>query len=311
MNNPFGFVVIDKPTGLTSHDCVNRLRRVFGIKRIGHGGTLDPAVTGVLPIAIGKATRLLQFLPGTKAYQGIIQLGRTTSTDDIHGEILTDKNWPQLNSIYLNKVLRKFTGNIKQKPPRISSVHIKGERAYKRAHRGEVFELSSKEIVIHQLLLLNWNQDVGQLEIKVNCSSGTYIRSLARDLGEILGCGGCLAQLRRTQALGFQEEQCIKLPNLNNNNEYEVPEIVEPLEALAHLNKFKIRQQEELKDWRTGRNINGRVSQNKSSLNLQSDDDKKLFNFIAVIGLENELIGIGRCIEKEIIKPEIVFNAIG
>ena len=133
--------MIDKPTGLTSHDCVNRLRRVFGIKKIGHGGTLDPSVTGVLPIAIGNATRLISFLQGSKAYTGIIQLGTNTSTDDRQGEIIRSQNWPIISNSNLNKLLDNFRGEISQKPPLFSSVHFKGERAYKKARRGEEFNL--------------------------------------------------------------------------------------------------------------------------------------------------------------------------
>ena len=127
MEKPFGFVVIDKPSGLTSHDCVNRLRKVFGIKKIGHSGTLDPAVTGVLPIAIGDATRLISYLQGSKAYTGIIQLGATTNTDDMQGEIIESKAWPLITHNDINYLLENFRGEILQKPPIFSSVHVQGE----------------------------------------------------------------------------------------------------------------------------------------------------------------------------------------
>ena len=133
LEKPFGFVDIDMPAGLTSHDCVNRLRKVFGIKKIGHSGTLDPLVTGVLPIAIGDATRLISYLEGSKAYTGIIQLGITTNTDDIQGEIIESRNWPLISKDDINSLLENFRGEILQKPPIFSSVHVKGERAYKKA----------------------------------------------------------------------------------------------------------------------------------------------------------------------------------
>ena len=135
MKSPFGFVVIDKPADVTSHDCVNRVRKIFKIKRVGHGGTLDPAVTGVLPIALGPATRLLPYLPGEKTYQGIIQLGRKTTTDDLHGEVVSNQLWPSLDRISLELHLDKFRGLIRQHPPQVSSIHIDGERAYKRVRR--------------------------------------------------------------------------------------------------------------------------------------------------------------------------------
>ena len=127
MSGPFGFVVIDKPTGFTSHDCVNRVRKVFGIKRVGHGGTLDPSVTGVLPLALGQATRLFPYLQSDKHYEGIVQLGKCTTSDDLQGEVISTQAWPALDLISLEKHLDQFRGAIKQFPPKVSSIHIKGE----------------------------------------------------------------------------------------------------------------------------------------------------------------------------------------
>ena len=212
MTDPFGFVVIDKPAGLTSHRCVSRLRRCYGLRRVGHGGTLDPAVTGVLPIALGPATRLLPYLPGDKTYRGIIQLGLRTSSDDLDGDVLERQPWPELTSGDLDQCLDAFRGPIQQTPPQVSAVHVDGERAHSRARRGEVMDLPARNVTIHRLQLLHWEPDSGQLELEVHCSSGTYIRSLARDLGDSLTCGGCLARLRRTQALGFDESLAHPLP---------------------------------------------------------------------------------------------------
>ena len=169
----FGFVVINKPAGLTSHDCVNRLRKVFGIKKIGHGGTLDPSVTGVLPIAIGNATRLISYLQGSKAYTGIIQLGANTNTDDMQGDVIQSKNWPIISTNNLNNLLESFRGEILQTPPIFSSVHFKGERAYKKARRGEKFNLTPKQITIKKLNLISWSQHKGELIVDVDCSKGT------------------------------------------------------------------------------------------------------------------------------------------
>ena len=202
-----GFLAIDKPYGLTSHDCVSRLRKVYGIRKIGHGGTLDPAVTGVLPIAIGKATRFLSFLPSTKRYEGTIQLGLRTTTDDLEGEVLSEEKWPQLARDAICNYLNEFKVNIKQRPPNFSSVHIDGERAHRKARRGEIFDLPSKQVIIHDIELLQWDMSSGKIDLNVHCSSGTYIRALARDIGNRIGCGGCLAKLRRTEALGFNLNQ--------------------------------------------------------------------------------------------------------
>ena len=184
MDGPFGFVVIDKPAGLTSHSCVSRLRRCYGLKRVGHGGTLDPAVTGVLPIALGPATRLLPYLPGEKTYRGVIQLGRVTSSDDLEGELLRQAPWPDLQLEELESALNRFRGAIQQRPPQVSAVHVDGERAHARARRGEQMDLPPRPVTIHRLELLHWDTRQGQLTLEVHCSAGTYIRSLARDLGE-------------------------------------------------------------------------------------------------------------------------------
>ena len=177
MDGPFGFVVIDKPAGLTSHSCVSRLRRCYGLRRVGHGGTLDPAVTGVLPIALGPATRLLPYLPGEKTYRGVIQLGRTTSTDDLEGELLTQQSWPSLDAAVLEGTLADFRGSILQRPPQVSAVHVDGERAHARARRGEVMDLPPRPVTLHRLDLLRWDAGSGQLHLEVHCSSGTYTTS--------------------------------------------------------------------------------------------------------------------------------------
>ena len=232
MTDPFGFVVIDKPAGLTSHRCVSRLRRCYGLRRVGHGGTLDPSVTGVLPIALGPATRLLPYLPGDKTYRGIIQLGVRTSSDDLDGDVLERQPWPELTSSDLNQCLDAFRGPIQQTPPQVSAVHVDGERAHSRARRGEVMDLPARNVTIHRLQLLHWEPDSGQLELEVHCSSGTYIRSLARDLGDSLTCGGCQARLRRPQALGFDESLAHPLPEEGTIES--APTAVAPV-ALRHL----------------------------------------------------------------------------
>ena len=153
---PIGFAVIDKPAGLTSHACVARIRRLLGIRRVGHGGTLDPAVTGVLPIAVGQATRLLPYLPGEKTYRGVIQLGITTSSDDLQGEELSRQARPVVSRAELDGVLNRFRGAIRQRPPQVSAVHVDGERAHARARRGEAMDLPERPVTIHHLHLLAW-----------------------------------------------------------------------------------------------------------------------------------------------------------
>jgi tRNA pseudouridine55 synthase len=248
---PFGFLVLDKPAGLTSHDCVSRVRRAYGLRRVGHGGTLDPAVTGVLPIALGPATRLLPYLCGGKSYQGVIQLGLRTASDDLEGEVLARQAVPPLDRAALELALAPFRGEILQRPPRVSAVHVDGERAHVRARRGEVVELCERPVTIEALELLGWEPANGQLELRIECSAGTYIRSLARDLGEALGCGGALASLRRTAALGFRLEQACGLEVLQ---QLPLPPLRDPLEALGHLPQRRL-SEEEWPAWRCGRRL--------------------------------------------------------
>jgi len=314
LEKPFGFVVIDKPAGLTSHDCVNRLRRVFNLKKVGHTGTLDPSVTGVLPIAIGNATRLIAYLKGSKAYIGIIQLGANTNTDDKEGKIIESKSWPKISNNNLNNLLDSFRGEILQKPPIFSSVHVKGERAYKKARRGEEFDLKAKKITINELKLISWSQIKGELVVDVDCSKGTYIRSLARDIGEKIGCGAYLKKLHRTKAYSFNENHSVLLPAKQEYYQENLkPKILKPNNFLKHLSSFKLTSEEELVGWRSGRKIN--FASDFERLKLpKKDKDEESINYnqdILVFDHENNIAGIADLEESLIIKPKVVFNALG
>ena len=314
MEKPFGFVVIDKPAGLTSHDCVNRLRRVFGIKKVGHGGTLDPSVTGVLPIAIGNATRLISYLQGSKAYSGIIQLGANTNTDDMQGEIIQSKAWPIISENNLNNLLDNFRGEILQKPPLFSSVHFKGERAYKKARRGEKFNLIPKKITINKLELISWSQNKGELLVDIDCSKGTYIRSLARDIGERIGCGAYLKKLHRTKAYSFTDNHSVLLPEkLESYPESLKPKILNPKSFLKHLSFFKLCSNEEVLSWRSGRKIYFENNIERLHLATNNEDEADISDNkkILVYDHNNNIAGIAELDQRLIIKPKIVFDAIG
>ena len=307
-------MVIDKPAGLTSHDCVNRLRKVFGIKKIGHSGTLDPLVTGVLPIAIGNATRLISYLQGSKAYTGIIQLGTTTNTDDLQGEIIESRIWPLISENDINSILENFRGEILQKPPIFSSVHIKGERAYKKARKGERFDLIPKKVTINKLNLVSWSQIKGELLVEVDCSKGTYIRSLAREIGEKIGCGGYLKKLRRTKAYNFNENHSVLLPErAEYYPEKNKPKILNPNIFFKHLSSFDLISEEEIISWRSGRKIS--FKNNFKRLNIAKNDQSKNSIIdnknILVLDKKNKILGIGDLNESFEIKPKVVFNAIG
>ena len=152
METKNGFLVINKNKGCTSHDCVKQIRKLLNTKKVGHTGTLDPQVTGTLPIAIGSATRFIQYLPHEKTYIGQIKLGIRTNTDDIHGEIINQKDWPKITKAELDQYLNAFRGIIKQTPPKVSSVHVNGERAYKKSFKNETFELTPREVKIEESL---------------------------------------------------------------------------------------------------------------------------------------------------------------
>ena len=314
LEKPFGFVVIDKPAGLTSHDCVNRLRKVFGIKKIGHSGTLDPLVTGVLPIAIGNATRLISFLQGSKAYTGIIQLGATTNTDDMQGEIIESRNWPLISKNDINNLLENFRGEILQKPPIFSSVHVKGERAKKKARKGEKFDLIPKKVTINKLNLISWSQNKGELLVDVDCSTGTYIRSLARDIGDKIGCGGYLKSLRRTRAFNFKENNSVILPEKSDfYPEENKPKIHDPYIFFKHLSSFELISEEEIISWRSGRKISFNNNIKRLNYGKKNEIEDSIIHTknILVLDKKKKILGIANLQEGNEIKPKVVFNAIG
>ena len=290
-----GFLVLDKPAAITSHGCVAQVRRAYGLKRVGHGGTLDPAVTGVLPIALGGATRLLPYLTGDKRYRGVVRLGLRTSSDDLSGEELAQRPVPPLGPGELETALAAFRGTIQQRPPNVSAVHVDGERAYLRARRGEELALASKTVTINALSLLGWDPERAELELEVACTAGTYIRSLARDLGEALGCGGCLAQLRRTEALGFGLEQSVPLDRLQQDPP---PELVDPLVVLGHLDRRQIDGEAELASWRCGRSL-------EAGLALPDG------TAVVVVGLNGSLAGMAQAQAGGRLQPKLVLQANG
>ena len=304
METKDGFLVINKDKGCTSHDCVKQIRNLLKTKKVGHTGTLDPEVTGTLPIAIGSATRFIQYLPQEKSYIGQIKLGIRTSTDDIHGEIINQKNWPKISDEKLDQYLDKFRGTIQQIPPKISSIHVNGERAYKKFLKNENFELKPREVKINELLLMNWDQIKGIIELKIQCSAGTYIRAIARDLGKILNSEGCLLELKRISASGFHEQNSIKISDLEKNKNKTANLIIPTISALNHISTLVLNKEEEIHFWQTGRAIKVDINYlNKS----KTFDYKKP---IKIIDTSNTLLGIGFLNKENTnINPKLVLNA--
>ena len=199
-----GFINLFKEANFTSHDCVAKLRGLLRLKRIGHGGTLDPAATGVLPIALGKATRLLQYLHPDKAYKATIRLGIVTETDDLQGEIISQTPEVKVSLEEVTEALKQFTGKLSQIPPKYSAIQVQGKRLYDLARRGETIEVPPRNVEVYKLEILEWRSgDYPEIDVAIDCSTGTYIRAIARDLGTALGTGGTLAKLIRTQSAGF------------------------------------------------------------------------------------------------------------
>ena len=207
-----GIVIIDKPQGWTSQDVAARLRRVFNTRRIGHGGTLDPMATGVLPVFVGRATRGVEFFEhAEKTYETVLRLGITTDTEDISGTVLTEQD-VFVTGEMLEAVLTKFRGEIMQVPPMYSALKINGQKLVDLARKGQVVERKPRPITIHELTLLGMEAD--GIHLRVRCSKGTYIRTLCKDIGEALGCGGCMASLRRVQAGEYTIEESVPLLQL-------------------------------------------------------------------------------------------------
>lgn len=197
-----GLVIVDKPAGWTSHDVVGRMRRLAKTRKVGHAGTLDPMATGVLVLGIGKATRLLGHLALTrKGYDATIRLGESTNTDDAEGETIATASAAGVAEEALRGGVAELTGTIQQVPPQVSAIKVNGERAYKMARKGEDVELAARSVTVDEFAVTDVRRhgDLIDVDASVSCSSGTYIRALARDLGASLGCGGHLTALRRTR----------------------------------------------------------------------------------------------------------------
>ena len=208
-----GVLVIDKPTGMTSHDVVNIVRRGTGIRRAGHTGTLDPRASGVLVILVGPAVRLSEYISASdKRYQAIIRMGTATDTYDAEGAFTREEVSVDVTEEQFEAELKKFEGEVEQTPPAYSAVKVNGRKAYEMARKGEEVELEPRMIQVHHLEVLEWATP--EVVVDVHCSSGTYIRSLANDLGEVLGCGAYLVGLRRTKNGRFSLRDSIPLRKL-------------------------------------------------------------------------------------------------
>lgn len=280
----FGFLNIYKPVGMTSHDVVSVLRRVTKIKQIGHTGTLDPFAEGVLPICIGKATRLIEYLQDDKEYLATVQFGAATNTFDLDGEkvFTSDK---KVSRDDIKEGLKSFEGEISQLPPIFSAIKVKGKKLYEYARKGEEVEIQPRKVVIKNIELKNFDEELQQAQILLKCSKGTYIRSIANDLGKNLGCGGYLIKLIRTQAGKFRVENSVQLDGIDVESN-----LINPLDIL-NLPKIAV--------------DNDDLARIKNGMPIYKTCDK-IGNFVSLIYNDVEICAVGIA-DGEKIKLKKVF----
>lgn len=279
----FGFLNIAKPVGMTSFAVIAKLRKILGIKKIGHAGTLDPFAEGVLPIAIGKATRLLDFLNEEKAYIATVQFGFDTDSYDLDGEIIK-KYDKKVSKAEIVKILPDFIGEIDQIPPKFSAIKINGKKLCDLARKGEeIDKINPRKVKIKQIEILDFDEEKQELKIDVKCLKGTYIRSLAYDIGQKLNCGAHLTRLIRTNSSGFLIKNSIKIDDVSKNIKLENPC------KYLNLPTFEI-DFENLKKVKNGNNIK-----------IESENLSDL-----ILLYEQEIVAIGS-VEKSIFTVKKVF----
>lgn len=228
----FGFLSVYKPVGKTSHDVVAYFRKLLKIKKIGHTGTLDPFAEGVLPICIGNSTRLIEYLPDDKAYLAFVEFGKATDSYDIEGNVIfqSDKKVAKED---VEQALKKFEGDIEQLPPIYSAIKVNGKKLYEYAREGKSVEIKPRKVTIYKIELKNFDYDNQVAQVYVECSKGTYIRSIANDLGQVLGCGGFLTRLIRTKAGKFLLENSKKMEDFSSKEIVE-NNLIEPIGMLNY-----------------------------------------------------------------------------
>ena len=287
-----GLLLVDKPAGMTSHDVVSKVRKLAGTRKVGHAGTLDPMATGLLVLGIESATKLLTFVVGAdKTYEATIRLGSSTITDDREGEIVRQATAAQVSQVTDEQVLAelsKLRGVIQQVPSAVSAIKVNGEKAYDRVRAGEVFELKSREVTISKLELvgnIRRSENFIDLDVFVDCSSGTYIRAIARDVGKALGIGGHLTELRRTRIGSFAIENAITLEGF----EVSLPILKSVDAARAILPTMEIDAEQSL-FIRQGKKISGEITANTALI------------------FGNTLVAIAEPAGSSSIKSVVVFN---
>ena len=301
----FGFINLNKPQGFTSHDCVAKTRRLLQTKKVGHGGTLDPEATGVLPIAIGKATKLLQFLPEAKAYRARIRLGIQTTTDDLEGEVIADNPVTDFNQDEILEHLQQFKGEIEQTPPIYSAIKKQGKKLYEFARQGIEVEVPKRQVTIYGCELKQIiPREYPELILDIDCGAGTYIRAIARDLGQMLGVGGTLANLVRTKSCSMKLQDSLDFETIEQQLETDSFELISPDSVLAHLPRVSLDSLES-KRWCQGQIISLRDNKTLElgNNNLENIEYIRIYDlvgiFLGIAILRNHEAGLSA-------KPKIV-----
>lgn len=299
-----GFLNLNKPAGWTSHDCVAKVRGLLRLKRVGHGGTLDPAATGVLPIALGKATRLLQYMQQDKAYKATVRLGVKTTTDDLEGEVIATQSAAQLTLELVKGLLKQFEGKIQQVPPMYSAIQIKGKRLYDLARAGEVVEVPERTVEVETIEVLDWRGgEFPEIDLAIACGPGTYIRSIARDLGDALETGGVLAALTRTRSSGFDLADSLTLEELTQQLEQSLFQPVSPSVALGNLPSITL-SADQARRWCLGQRISGDDTLVEVSTLETSTSPLQIYHE------DGSFLGIGKVISSSsgvLLAPQMVF----
>lgn len=310
---PRGILLVDKPSGITSHGVVAQVRRAFGTKKVGHAGTLDPAATGLLILGIGASTKLLTWLVGAdKTYQAIIRLGAATVTDDAESEITQYAPAGRVTEVtdtQINDAVATFIGKIQQVPSAVSAIKVAGKRAYDLVRAGEEVKLKSREVTVSRFEIkeiIRESAEFIDVTVQVDCSSGTYIRALARDLGKKLGTFGHLTFLRRTRIGNWQVQEAVTLDDLNADTP-----LISDAEVAKNLMGSILLSTKDVEDISHGRRIeaSGKTLNPigaESAVNIDNEETQE----VAAISAEGELTAIGRIQAGRFI-PNIVFNAGG
>lgn len=297
MNKTNGIIVINKPQDWTSHDCVAVMRRATGIKRIGHTGTLDPMATGVLPICIGTATRIMEYMDlDWKTYRATLKLGIETDTEDIWGEVISEKSTEGISKEQIVQVVNSFIGEIEQIPPKYSALKVNGKKLYEYARAGQEVKIKSRKITVKEIIINDISGD--NVDLTITCSKGTYIRTICSDIGKKIGCGATMSSLVRTASGIFKLKDAIEIEDIKKMSKEEILDrLIDTDVPLVHFGKINL-DAKKAKDF-----VNGKKIRRKEIDIVGESNHQNMYN----IYYSNEFLGVAK-IEEGVLKAHKVFN---